>query len=288
MVALQNVPALCAHVKLIVGRLVPGDARQPVDVRPHDADFGSHRSHHRQPRQFFHRLFVDFRRQPACVDLLADFVDLLLENVFLAQFVLDDPHLLAQVNLALRAIHLLMHLAGDLVFQFEHAQFLTEQFGDVIEPLFDVERFQQPLAFFARQRQRRGDQVSQPAGIIGVERVKQHFFRDIVVQFNRALEQVQHRLHGGVGLARVRVDLCQRARFGDQIGARLREADDLDAPAPLTERAEAVVRHPQNATERDLDADRVEFVRARIDRVRVELRHADHASAARPAWLRRR
>ena len=96
----------------------------------------------------FMRLLVDFRRQPGLNDLLADFVDLLLENVFLAQFVLDDAHLLAQINLALRAIHLLMHLAGDLVLQFEHAQFLTEQFSDVIEPLFDVEHFQQALAFF--------------------------------------------------------------------------------------------------------------------------------------------
>ena len=130
-------------------------------------------------------------------------------------------HLLAQVDFALRAIHLLMNLAGDLVLQFEHVQFLIEQFGDVIEPLLDVEHLQQTLAIFGRQRQRRGDQVRQPAGIIGVERVEQHFFRDVVVQFDGALEQVQHRLHGRAGFARVRVDLVEDARFGDQIRARL-------------------------------------------------------------------
>ena len=197
-------------------------------------------------------------------------------------------HLLAQVNLALGAIHLLMHLAGDLVLQFQHAQFLTEQFGDAIQPLLDVERLQQPLALLGGQRQRRGDQVGQPAGIVGVEGVEQHLFRDVVVQFNRALEQVQHRLHGGVGLARVRVDLRQRARFGDQVRARLGEAHDLDAAAPLPERAEAVVRHSQDAPERDLDADGVELVRAGVDRVRVDLRDADHGLLRRPASLRRR
>ena len=242
MVMLQNGFGF-GNVQLIVGCLVPGNTGQPVDIGADDADFGSHRCHQRQPRKFLHGFFVDFRRQPGLNDLLTNFVDLLLKNIFLAEFVLDDAQLFAQINLALGAIHLLMHLAGDLVLEFKHAQFLTKQFSDVIESFLDVERFQQALTFFRRQGERRGDQIRQPAGIIGVECVEQHFFRDVVVQLNRALEQIQDGLHGGVGFARVRVDLRQRAGFGNHVGTRLRETNDLDAAATLTQRAEAVIGH---------------------------------------------
>ena len=54
---------------------------------------------------------MNFSRKFRLDNLLPYFVDFLLENVAFAQFGLDDAHLFAQVDFALAAIHLLLHLA---------------------------------------------------------------------------------------------------------------------------------------------------------------------------------
>ena len=74
-------------------------------------------------------------RERSCIDFLFQIVQVARENVAFAQFGLDLLHLLAQVKLALAFIHLILDPAVDLVFQFQHIQFLGQQFVDPLQPL---------------------------------------------------------------------------------------------------------------------------------------------------------
>ena len=54
--------------------------------------------------------------------------------VLLAQFLLDGLHLLAQVVLALRLLHAVLHFALNLVAQLLHFQLLRQMLVDLVQP----------------------------------------------------------------------------------------------------------------------------------------------------------
>ncbi len=97
---------------------------------------------------------MDVRRQLGIGDLLAHIVHLLLEDVLLAEFRLDNAHLLAQIHLALAAAHLLLNLPVDLVAQFQHADLAVQHHGDFTQSFVGIHRLQDMLAIAGCEGQR--------------------------------------------------------------------------------------------------------------------------------------
>ena len=71
-------------------------------------------------------------------DARAQFVDFLGPKVAFAQFGLDRPHLLAQIGLALAAIHFALHPRLDFVFQFQAGQCVLQGLQGFLQPRFGV------------------------------------------------------------------------------------------------------------------------------------------------------
>ena len=98
-------------------------------------------------------------------------IDVALAFVLLTQFLLDGLHLLAQVVLALRLLHLVLHFGLDLVAQLLNFQFLRQMLVNLLQPNVDVRGFQYFLLVRGRKRrQRRGDEIHQPARLFDIHR----------------------------------------------------------------------------------------------------------------------
>ena len=71
---------------------------------------------------------------PGFFDLLAQVFDFALALVLLAQLLLDGLHLLAQIVVALRLLHLVLHFALDLGAKLLHLDFLGQVLVEQFEP----------------------------------------------------------------------------------------------------------------------------------------------------------
>ncbi len=162
-VLVQNLLGL-ADVDLRSGAPGPGQNGQPLDVVARQRVVGGHGRHARQPRQLLHGLLLHLLRHSRRIDLLAQFVGLALALVLLAQFLLDGLQLLAQIVVALRLLHLVLHLGLDLGAQLLHLDLLGQMLVQQFQPVHDAGRLQQLLLVVGGQEgQRRGHKVHQPA-----------------------------------------------------------------------------------------------------------------------------
>ncbi len=125
--------------------LGPGQHRQPLDVVARERVVGRHGRHAGEARQFLQRLFLHVLGHAGVVDLLAQLFDFALAFVLLAQFLLDGLHLLAQIVVALRLLHLVLDFVLDLGAQLLHLDLLGQMLVEQFEPVGDAGRFQQLL-----------------------------------------------------------------------------------------------------------------------------------------------
>ena len=98
------------EVEVVLGRLRPRQAEDPVEVGPDDAVLGRRRRQLLEAGELAPGRLEDVLRQALLLDLLAELVDLGLLVVALAQLFLDRLELLAEEVLALA----LVDLRGDL------------------------------------------------------------------------------------------------------------------------------------------------------------------------------
>src|SRR4051812_38978697 len=94
-VVLIEDPRSLLDVELIVGRNVPGQADQPVDVGPDDTDLRRGRRDPAHPVDLLDRPGLDLVRHAGRFDLVAKLVDLGLLGVVLTELTLDRLELLA-------------------------------------------------------------------------------------------------------------------------------------------------------------------------------------------------
>ena len=132
-VLVENLLGL-ADVDLRAGALGPGQHGQPLDVVAGERVVGGHGRHAREPRELLQGLFLHVFRHAGGFDLLAQLVDLALALVLLAQFLLDGLELLAQVVVALRLLHLVLHLGLDLGAQLLHLDLLGQMLVQQLQP----------------------------------------------------------------------------------------------------------------------------------------------------------
>ena len=125
-------------VDFAAGSLGPGQHRQPLDVVARERVVGGHGRHTRQAAQFLQRFFLDVLGHARGFDLLAQLFGVALAFVLLAQFFLDRLHLLAQVVLALRLLHPVLHFGLDLVAQLLDFEFFGQMLVDFFQAHPDV------------------------------------------------------------------------------------------------------------------------------------------------------
>ena len=133
-------------VVAVVGRDVPRQADEPVDVGADDADLGRGGRDPAHPVDFLERAGLDLLGHARGLDLLAQLVDLGLLRVLLAQLALDGLHLLAEDVLALGLVHLGLDLGLDPALELVDLDLVREEGRGDAQPLGDVDRLQQLLA----------------------------------------------------------------------------------------------------------------------------------------------
>ena len=132
--------------------------------------------------------------------LLLERRDLLAQLVALAQLGLDRLQLLAQEELALRAVHLALGLGRDLLLHGEHLELLRHQLVHAAQPLQRIDRLQDLLRALDLEVQVRGREVRQAPGLLHVGRDDDDLGRDGLAQVGGLLERGLDVAHQGLDL----------------------------------------------------------------------------------------
>ena len=180
--------------------LAPRDRQQPVEIVAHHRALGRHRAHVAQLLQLALGLGAGLLGQLGLLDALFQLDQFVARVVLLAQLALDRLHLLVQIIFALGLLHLPLHAAADFLLDLQDADLAFHQRIDLLQPLHDVEGFDQLLLVGDLHRQVLGDGVGQMAGLGDVGDGGEVFRRNLLVQLHIVFELIDHRPRQGLGL----------------------------------------------------------------------------------------
>ena len=138
------------EVEVVLGRRVPRQRRDPLQVRADDAVLGGRRRQVLQPRELAVGLLARVLGQLDRGELLAQLVGLGGGLVELAELLLDRLELLAQDELALRAVHVGLDLVLDLRADRDDLELACERLGQAAQPARDVDLLEQRLLLLGR------------------------------------------------------------------------------------------------------------------------------------------
>jgi hypothetical protein len=116
-VILVEDPLRLDQIEALLALVVPGQIQDPIDVVPDDGRLGARRVHHLELLELLLDLRGGLLAHPLRLEALFDLLDLVLELVPLSpsELLLDRLHLLVEVVLLLRLLHLLLDAAPDLL-----------------------------------------------------------------------------------------------------------------------------------------------------------------------------
>ena len=274
MVGIQNFLGL-GDLDLSAGSLRPGQHREPLDVVARQRVIGRHRRHARQAAQFLERLFLYVVGHARVFDFFLQVFHIALAFVLFAQFFLDRLHLLAQVILALRLLHAILHFALNLVAQLLHFQLFGQVLIDFLQPHPDIDGFQRFLLIGRGKRgQRRCDKIHQAARFVDVQRHGRKFIRKRGRTRHNLLEKRQHIALQGFDLGTLRRRrLGHRRNLGTHEGHQLRE---LAQPYPFQafgKHEQALVGHLHHLMHHRRSAHQIQIAGLRVVDARLALRH---------------
>ena len=195
---------------LDLGLLAPRERQQPVEVVAHDGGFGRHRRHRLQLLQFGVRLLAGLLGELGLLDALLELGGLVAAVLAFAELLLDRLHLLVEVVLALRLLHLALDARADALLDLQHRDFGFHEAHRLLQPLADGERAEHFLLLGDLDREMRGDGVGELGIVVDLAGRADHFGRDLLVELHVVLEVGDDR-------ARQRLDL-------DLLFGRLRAA----------------------------------------------------------------
>ena len=198
---------------------------------------------------------------PADFDLLAQFVDLGLLRVVLAQLALDGLQLLAQDVLALGLVHLRLDFGLDATLQLEDLDLAAKEGGDELQPLDDVDRLEQLLALLGGHVRAVGDHVGQESGLADVACRDRSLRRDRSAVGDILLDLGLHAAHEGLDLEAARAVVSQFLDRRPQIRTRARQAVHAHARLALDDRPDGAVLELHDLRDLGEGADLVELGR---------------------------
>ena len=126
-------------VEVVLGRRRPRQVDDPLEVGAHDAVLGRLDRNDAQPLELLLGGLARHLGRVGVLELLSQLVDLALARIAFAELLLDRPHLLAQVEVALVLRQLVLHLRLDLLPQLEQLDLAVEDAGQALEALAHVD-----------------------------------------------------------------------------------------------------------------------------------------------------
>jgi hypothetical protein len=182
-------------VNAVFGLLFPGKGDQPVDIIARNSSFGRAGRHFAEFRKLFFSLFAGFIGHTGFGNRLFELFDFFGALISVAKFFLNGFHLFAQVVFFLDLLHLLAHLATDLLFHHHDLELAVENASDFFESFARNKSFENLLLFFDLEVEVGGDNVGETAGLLNVVGDHDHFERDLFIEFDILLEQTDYIAH---------------------------------------------------------------------------------------------
>ena len=209
------------------------------------------------------RLLARLLRQLGALDLLFQLGDLVLA-VLVAEFLLDRLHLLVEVVLALRLLHLPLDAGADALFHLQHGDFALHQAEHLLEPLGDARRLQDDLLVGNLDGEMRRHGIGELGVVVDLLDDADDFRRHLLVELHIAFELVDDRARQRFGLDLIAGGIREHDRVGLEIVLAIGVARHLRARGALDQHLHGAVgqlEQLQHARER---ADGVDRVRRRI------------------------
>ncbi len=179
-----------------------------------------------------------------------------------AELLLDRLHLLVEIVLALRLLHLALHARADLALHLQHGDLALHERVDALQTLGDRRGLEDLLLVGDLDGEVRGDRVGQLRVVLDLGDVAEHFGRDFLVELHVALELrhrragerldlflgadgLRHLLHLGLEVVRVvgvALDLGARGTFDEHLYGAVRQLQELQHGGERAHRIDGVGR----------------------------------------------
>ena len=205
------------EILLDLRALLPRNRQQPVEIVAHHRRLGRHRRHLAQLLELGGRLVARFLGELGLLDALLQLGHFVLA-VLVAELLLDRLHLLVEIILALRLLHLALDARADALLDLKHRDLALHQRQALLETLGDRIDLQDRLLVGELDRQMRGDRIGELAVVVDLADRGDDLGRDLLVEFDVALEFGDDRARQRLGF-----DLVERL-VGDRLGLGLRNS----------------------------------------------------------------
>ena len=160
-----------------------GKRDHPVEIVPERGRFGGVRMHALETAELPFGFFRDFLRASlAFLIFRSILLDLFLQFVAFAEFLLNRFHLLPQIELALALVDFAARLRVDVVLNFENFDFLGHQFVNAAQSLDGIDEFENFLSFVDLQIEVGRDKIRQTAGIIEIGGDRDEILRNVFAE----------------------------------------------------------------------------------------------------------
>ena len=261
-----GVQHLLGAAKVLLGARLhaPRQRQQPVEVVAADRRLGRHRRHRLKLLQLGFRLFAGFLAELGCRDLLFQFGDLVLALVAIPQLALDRLHLLVEIVLALRLLHLGLDAGLDLLLDLQDGHLALHQAVYLFQPLGDVQRVQQVLLAGDVDAEMARHEVGQHGRLARLADGGHGFLGNVLADLDVALELFGHGADKRGHAVGVAGQLGQRFGRRLEMGVVLDEAGDGHALAPLDQHLDGAVGQFQQLQDVRQHAGAVDPVLARL------------------------
>jgi hypothetical protein len=265
-ILVQNLFGL-GNVEALLGLVGPRQTQDPVDVVANDRRLGAGRVHHLELLQLLSHLGLRLLAHLLGLELLFDLLDLVLEFVPFApaELLLDRLHLLVQVVLLLRLLHLLLDAGADLLFYLKDLDLGLHQLVEPLEALLCFLHFEQALAISELDRgQIGGDGVAELGRVVDALHAHQDFGLNLLVELDVDLERALHAADQRFDLDVARHRLRDLLDLDQEVVRRVEVALDARALPAFDQHLDRAVGKAQKLHDRAERADDVDVIRRRI------------------------
>ena len=119
-----------------------------------------------------------------CCQLFFQFFQLAAAILAIAKLLLDRFHLLIQIILALRLLHLPLDAIAHTLFNLQRADLVLHQLKDLLKPLVNIQHFQKVLLFRDFHGEVRGDHICDLVSFLNLFNRAQNFRCNLLVEFD--------------------------------------------------------------------------------------------------------
>ena len=214
--------ARVAEVEVVLGRRVPRQRRDPLEIVADHAVLGRRLRQPLEPRELAVGDLAHLLGQLDLRELLAQLLDLGLGRVALPELLLDRLELLAQQVLALGLVELGLHLGLDARAHGGDLELVGEDLRQAPQPLGDVALLEQLLLDGRVDPQGAGDQVRERRGVVEVGDRELQLLGEIGRLLDDARERLLAVAHQRGQLRALADDVGRLGDAGDEVGRLVR------------------------------------------------------------------